>query len=115
MSTNQATLHNDAYDLRVSVGPDCIEMHLHGRQMGLCLADQAYLYRATKTHSKGLLVATGLQEASLVQDGDTLVVAGTLAGLELRHTLRLPVDAPLLEERLELQNATPDLVPLRAW
>jgi hypothetical protein len=112
MSTNQATLHNDAYDLWVSVGPDQVRVHLHDRQMGLCLADQAYLYRATRAHSEGLLVATRLQEPALCQDGDTLLITGRLAGLAIRHSLRLPADMPVLEERLELENATHNPVRL---
>ncbi|MGC9359321.1 MAG: hypothetical protein ACP5G7_02970 [Anaerolineae bacterium] len=115
MPNNDITLCNKAYELRVCTTLDGMEVHLHDRKMALCLADAPYLYRATRTHSKGLLVAIGLQEASLVQDGDTLVVAGTLAGLELRHTLRLPADTPVLEEGLELENATDELIRLEGF
>ncbi len=112
MPDDQATLRNGAYDLRIRIAPQQVYIHLYDNKMGLCLADEAYLYRTTKGHPEGHLVASGLQGAAVRHDGDALVITGTLAGLRVRHTLRLPSDADVLEERIQLHNPTEETVRL---
>ncbi len=95
---------NDAYRLTARRDGRQIHIRLHDRSAGFDFADAPYLYRAVRPTPTGARVHESLEAPSLSVAGDTLTIAGELAGLEIRHRLTASTERPVLEERVTLHN-----------
>ncbi|MCC7361251.1 MAG: hypothetical protein IT317_17330 [Anaerolineales bacterium] len=103
--TASATLRNAAFELTAAVTAKN-EVHLTLRDVaaGTTWAEGAYTYRLARAVPEGDLHAAGLTNPQVAVDGEALTVSGTLNGLRVTHTLRLPAAHAWLEEQLTLTN-----------
>ncbi len=95
---------NDAYTATIWLHDGQVVIQLHDKRLDYAIADGPYVYRAARAVGDGLAVSTRLVGAAVRLDGDTIVITGQLAGLELQQRLTLPAGKPILEERLRLRN-----------
>ena len=100
----QWQLANDAYALTIRQSDGQAHVTLHDKQMGCAIAGGPYVYRAARATADGLAVSTRLAGAAVRMESEAIVITGRLAGLDLEHRISLPVDRPILEERLTLSN-----------
>jgi hypothetical protein len=98
------TLSNAAYRVEATAGADGVRVVLFDEAMNLRLADGPYLYRAERRQDGIADDFSRLENANIAVEGDNLVIRGELAGLKVEHTLTLPADRPIMEERIVLQN-----------
>ncbi len=99
-------LANEAYRLVVRCTKDEVVVGLDDRQMGLCLAQGAYLYRVERRGGEPSTACCGLRGASADVVGRRLTIRGKLAGLDVEHSFDLPADRPIMEERIVIHNRT---------
>jgi len=104
MTTDPLVLENAAYRLSVLVEAGEVQLQLRDKTMDFDLAAGPVLYRAARRVEGGTLVARRLEKTALAAEGDALRISGALGGLRLEHTLRLPSDSPVLEERVVVHN-----------
>jgi hypothetical protein len=102
----QQELANRAYRLTVSCVQGEVRTTLDDKLLGLRVAEGPYLYRAARAEATGQRAYQGLENASVKRRGQSLIVRGQLAGLELEHTLVLPRAKAVMEERILLRNPT---------
>src|SRR5947207_3248452 len=102
---NTWQLSNAAYTATVTLADGLVHIHLHDKRQDLAIADGPYVYRAGRATAEGQALSTRLMETAVRVDGDTIVITGSLAGLEVEHRLSLPADRLILEERLRLRNS----------
>jgi hypothetical protein len=105
-------LSNAAYRLEVTQASDGLHAVLADKTLNLRLADGPYLYRAERRQGETEENFTQLENAKISVDGDKLIIRGELAGLKVEHTLTLPADRPIMEERIVLRNDGDKLVSL---
>ena len=112
MSDKVYELSNDAYTIRVRLIGGQVWVWLIDERMGFVLADEPYLYRATVPLAEGALVAIGLKEPAVAMRSGELEIGGELAGLAVRHVLRLPSTDPVMDEFISLSNGTGETIRL---
>jgi len=99
-------LKNEAYRVAVTVAADgTVNVRLDDRRSGLRVAEGACLYRASEEIHGKAARARRLEEPVVTVKNRSLVIRGTLLGLELAHTFTLPEDKPLVEERIVVRNS----------
>jgi hypothetical protein len=110
-----ATVENAGYRLDVTETGGGVNAALFDKTLNLPVAEGPYVYRAGLQRF-GMKVEGGrevrgtaeelarLTVTKITVDGDKLTIRGELAGLDLEHTLTLPADRPIMEERIVLQN-----------
>ena len=96
-------LSNAAYRLTVECIDNDIWIGLDDKQMGLCVAEGPYFYRAQRVDGEP---CRGLRSVRLQQAGDRLTIRGVIAGVEIEHVFSLPADRPVMEERILVHNRT---------
>ena len=106
MSKVQGEQKNDAYLLFVEVSEKEVLVRLKDLVMDSYLADAPYRYRASRSCDEGSIIAKWLNDPSIEAKEDTIVIAGTLAGLKVEHRLKLPKDRAVMVERIVLSNPT---------
>jgi hypothetical protein len=111
MST-QYELANGAYRLIVVCEGKHVRFRLRDLATEFDVADGDYVYRAARAHPEGILTSAHLTDAQASIRDDTLTITGHLAGLVLTHSIRLPLDRPILEEQIALCNQTAETVAL---
>jgi hypothetical protein len=99
-------LANEAYRLAVQCTKAEVLVRLEDRQMGLCLAQGAYLYRAERRGGKSSTAYCSLRDASAAVVGHRLTIRGKLAGLDLEHSFDLPAERPIMDERIVIHNGS---------
>lgn len=107
-----AELMNDAYQLTVTIADRGVHVRLRDLAMDFDLADSAYIYRASRSGNEGSIVAKWLNDATLEVSSEVMKITGTLAGLRVEHTLRLPISQALMEECITLHNSTDSVIAL---
>ena len=112
MSCTGCELRNDAYHLTVCTVGRQLRIRLRDLAMDLDVADDVYVYRASRPCDGGAIVAGWLQDANVESNDEELEITGLLAGLEVKHILRLPADRPMMEERIILTNRSEEVVRL---
>lgn len=106
------TVTNDAYRIEASVDGQQVQTRLTDTAMGFDLADGPYVYRAVRKCPEGSIVSEWLGAPRVSVDGQSLVITGSLAGLDVAHTFHLPSDRPIMEERIILRNGSGNPVSL---
>jgi hypothetical protein len=111
-SAQAETLANAAYRLQATPAKGGVHVLLFDKTMNLPLADGPYVYSAQRQTGTTKQKASRLTEATIGVAGDTLVIRGWLAGLDVEHTFTLPADRPIMEEHIVLHNKSGELVAL---
>lgn len=107
-----AELMNDAYQLTVTIADREVHVRLRDLAMDFDLADSAYIYQASRPGDEGSIVAKGLNNPIVKVSGEIIKATGMLAGLRVKHILRLPTGRALMEEQIILHNPTESVVAL---
>ncbi|MBM4165111.1 MAG: hypothetical protein FJ222_11825 [Lentisphaerae bacterium] len=106
-------MKNAAFHVSVVAEKDGVQASLEDLASRWKLADGPYLYQAMRVDEKG---KTNTLENATVSSGDgKVIIRGQLAGLEVEHTLLLPSDRPVMEERIVVRNKTDKLIALSGF
>lgn len=103
-NADSLALENQTFRLEASCANGQVAVHLLVKPMNLQAADSPYLYSADIQKSAATVESAHLQGARISKNGEKLVIAGSLAGLELEQSFELSALAPYLEERIALLN-----------
>lgn len=101
----QMKLKNNAYEITASLQDRQVNLQIQDLAIGFEIADH-YVYRATRMEGNRQVLYPVLENPAVEIRGESLVVRGQLAGLDLEQTLVLAQDRPFLEEFLVLTNST---------
>lgn len=105
-------LANDSYHLTVRSALGEIYIRLHDLAMDFDLANGPYIYCASRGSDEGAIVSKRLMGVTVQVKGQLISITGKLADLDLEHTLRLPHERPIMEERITLHNSTTKVIAL---
>lgn len=105
-------LTNNAYQLTVTIEDKEICIRLKDLAMDFEIASGAYIYRASRSHDEGSILAKWLKDAAVETSDSEIKITGMLAGLKLEHTLKLSNDHAVLVEQIILHNPTEDIIEL---
>ncbi len=97
-------MENSAYRLSIELSARWINLALDDKAANFRLSDGVYQYQAAVATGEGIMLFQGLKEAKIDQQGDAILLSGSLAGLEVEHQIYLPPEKPWLEESILLCN-----------
>lgn len=108
---NHVEAANHAYALSVAILGQEVHMHLTDLVAGFDLAEGSYAYRLSRVCEEGSMVARTLGSPTVWVDSAeagvlAIRITGSLAGLSLEHSLKLPAGSTFMEERIRLSNDT---------
>ena len=106
------TLSNAIYRLAIASTNGQVMVQFQDRLSGMTIADGPYLYSAKMFVGEKEQSFRGLENPGITKLPDSLVIRGTLAGLELEHHFTLSSNRLFLEEAISLHNATAHLIAL---
>ncbi|MEW6746424.1 MAG: hypothetical protein AB1486_27090 [Planctomycetota bacterium] len=108
--TVEVATENVAYRLELRCAESTVTARLTDKATGLVVAEGLIVYRATG----GPEASTGLEGAAAERVENrlvhSLVLGGKLARLDVEHTFALPLDKPIMEERIVITNRTGSVV-----
>ena len=79
---------------------------------GLVWSDAPYLYRLTRATDDGTVTHERLRDVRLETGDHSIVVRGTLGGMEIEHRFSVPPDRAYMEEQLSLRHTGSEPVRL---
>ncbi len=99
-------VENSAFRFTAVIEGRQLSVTLDDKVGGFRLANGPYVCRADRLSGNVTQVYPQIEDPSIKAKGDSVVIAGRLAGLDLEHTFALPQDRPVMEERIQLRNST---------
>lgn len=106
-------LSNSAYQLTVTHDGEELHVRLYDVAADFVWSDAPYYYRAVRSMDLAAQEYQSLESLSINQKDDTITINGRLAGLELEHVFELPLDKPIMEERIRLLNTSDSIIKLK--
>jgi hypothetical protein len=112
VNTQTVSLANNGIQVKAWSKGNTVYLDIINLPSNYYLANDEYLYRATKRENDHFSIFNNLTSPSIDVRNETIYICGKLAELDLEHRLYLPAGANYLEEQIILMNKTENTISL---